>query len=393
MNQTKAGAPSAKRQGGHASTFPPALPALTSVRALLALGVVLFHYHFMWPLDDMAYTGLISRSRLAVDVFFMLSGFVLTHAYSRGLETGSFRYVDFLVARVARIFPLHLAILAGVIGIVLIARLVGAPFDARNYNGPGLAATALLVHAWFPPGLIAEWNGPSWSLSAEWFAYLLFPAYGWIGIKLRNRPLVLLTLACAGFAGLDTAYRAAFGVPLAHAEANLGILRIAPEFLAGVGLYRLGERLAVTPRRATILTAATALLMVTLMHLMADERAIIAAAALLVLGLALLSKAGADEGLSKPWMLLAGEASFALYLVHFPALIIWKGAMEALTGRSSAYVMAWWEIGVLLPVTIAAALALHLAVEVPARRWLRRRGGRKDRAGAISTAGTQPPDL
>jgi len=392
VNQTKAGAPSTKRQGGHASTFPPALPALTSVRALLALGVVLFHYHFMWPLDDMAYTGLISRSRLAVDVFFMLSGFVLTHAYSRDLETRSFHYGDFLAARIARIFPLHMTILVGVIAIVLIARLIGTPFDARNYNGPGLAATALLVHAWFPPGLMAEWNGPSWSLSAEWFAYLLFPAYGWIGIKLRSRPLLLLMLACAAFAGFDAVYRAAFGVPLAHAEANLGILRIAPEFLAGVGLYRLGERLSLTPRRATMLTAAAALLMLTLMHLMADERAIIAAAALLVLGLALLSKAGADEGLAKPWMLLAGEASFSLYLVHFPALIIWKGVMEALTGRSSAYIMAWWEFAVLLPTTMAAALVLHLAVEVPARRWLRR-GDRKHRAGAISTAGMQPPDL
>lgn len=49
----------------------------------------------------------------------------------------------------------------------------------------------------------AEWNGPSWSLSAEWFAYLTFPAFAWAGLKLRRRPILLLALTALIFLALD----------------------------------------------------------------------------------------------------------------------------------------------------------------------------------------------
>ncbi|POA46332.1 acyltransferase, partial [Pseudomonas sp. GW460-R15] len=76
----------------------------------------------------------------------------------------------------------------------------------------------LLVHAWLPKIVIAEWNGPSWSLSAEWFAYLTFPAFAWIGLVLARRPVLLIGFAGAVFIGLDLLYRAAFGDTVVHAE-------------------------------------------------------------------------------------------------------------------------------------------------------------------------------
>ncbi|QLQ13032.1 MAG: acyltransferase [Brevundimonas sp.] len=54
---------------------------LTSVRILLALGVVLFHYQLQWSLTDDGHSGLLNRARLGVDAFFILSGFILTHVY------------------------------------------------------------------------------------------------------------------------------------------------------------------------------------------------------------------------------------------------------------------------------------------------------------------------
>ncbi|MBS0489711.1 MAG: hypothetical protein JSR35_06930 [Proteobacteria bacterium] len=56
-----------------------------------------------------------------------------------------------------------------------------------------------------------------------------------------------------------------------------------------------------------------------------------------------------------------------------PILVGWKGVFSILTDRPSTYVLAWWEIAVLLPITIAAALALHLLFEGPARTWIRQR--------------------
>lgn len=376
--------------------FPANLPALTSVRFVLALGVVLFHYQLQWQWDSMSVTGLLDRARLGVDVFFILSGFVLTHAYREALDSGRLHYPRFLAARVARIYPAHLAILGFVLVMVGVASAMGAEFDGTLYNPAGLLTTLLLVHAWGPEVITAEWNGPSWSLSAEWFAYLSFPIFAWIGLKLQKRPLVLLAVSAALFISLDLVYQRTFGDVVVHAEANMGILRIVPEFLYGIALYRLGQVLRPTRGWAIAASVAAAILMLSLMHLKADDRLVVAAAGPLVLSLALLSKANADQALARPWMLAAGEASYALYLVHFPLLIGWKGVHSALTGRSSSYVLAWWEVVVLLMLTLAAAFAIHYLVEAPARAWLRRRADAiwpVARSRPAMAPGSQPPDV
>lgn len=379
-----------------AVAFPQNLPALTSVRFFLALGVVLFHYQLQWPWDTMATTGLLDKARLGVDAFFILSGFVLTHAYRDALATGQLDYRRFLVARFARIYPAHLAVLVFVIIMVTGASLLGAEFDRELYNPAGLVLTLLLVHAWLPDLVTAEWNGPSWSLSAEWFAYLAFPVFAWVGLKLARRPLLLLILAAALFLALDQLYLALFRDTVVHAELNLGVLRILPEFLYGVALYRLGERVTMSPPLAVAAAWGSAIVLLALMHFKADDRFVVAAAGPLILALALLSKAAEEGPMARPLLLLGGEASYALYLVHMPILIAWKGVVSAVTGQDSKYILAWWEVGVLLAISLAAAVALHLVVEGPARSWIRRRADRvlpAPGSKAQMTPGSQPPDL
>lgn len=376
--------------------FPSDLPALTSVRFFLALGVVIFHYQLQWPWDSTNDTGLLDRLRLGVDAFFILSGFVLTHAYREALETGRLNYGRFLLARFARVYPAHIAVLAFVGVMVVGASLVGASFDRTFYNPLGLVTTLLLVHAWFPEVVKAEWNGPSWSLSAEWFAYLAFPAFAWVGLRLRDRPGVLLAIAGLIFLGLDLLYQALFGKVVVHAEANMGVLRIIPEFLYGIALYRLGQRIELRPSVAMAAAWASTFVLLILMHLQADDRLVVVMAGPLILALALLSKGGATGPLHSRPLLLAGEASYALYLVHFPVLIAWKGVVSAMSGRDSHYVLAWWEVGVLLAGSIAAAAALHLLFERPARTWMRRQADRMwpdPAAKAKMSPGSQPPDV
>lgn len=378
------------------SPFPSDLPALTSVRFFLALGVVLFHYQLQWPWDALSVTGLLDRARLGVDVFFILSGFVLTHAYREALEARRLNYGRFLMARFARVYPAHLAVLAFVVAMVAAANLMGATFDRTFYNPLGLLTTLLLVHAWLPEVIKAEWNGPSWSLSAEWFAYLAFPAFAWIGMKLHRKPGVLLLLTGALFLGLDQFYQAFFGDVVVHAEANMGVLRIIPEFLYGIALYRLGEGLRLS-RVASIGTAwTTTLLLLAFMHVKADDRVVVAMAGPMILALGLLSKVSAEGPLAGRILRLGGEASYALYLVHMPILIAWKGVRSALDGRDSHYVLAWWEVGSLLAISIAAATTLHLCLEGPARGWIRRQADRlwpQPDAKAQMRPGSQPPDV
>lgn len=386
-------------QGAHRAAeaaFPVILPQLTSIRFFLALGVVLFHYQLQWPWDSMQATGLLDRARLGVDAFFILSGFVLTHAYRRALEAGEFSYGRFLVARFARIYPAHLVILVFVLAMVAGATLLGADFDRNFYNPLGLLATVLLVQAWLPEVITAEWNGPSWSLSAEWFAYLTFPASAWLGFTLRRKPVLLLALVAALFVGLDLLYQATVGKLLVHAEANMGILRIIPDFLYGVALYRLGERMTINRGAAAIGAWAAAIALLVLMHLKADDRLIVVMCGPLVLALALLAKAGSGGPLVSPALLIGGEASYALYLVHMPILIAWKGIISAIGDVDSHYTLAWWEVACLLPLSIAASLAIHIGFEGPARTWIRHQADRvwpSPLARAQMPSGSQPPDV
>lgn len=340
---------------------------------MLAAGVVLFHYQLTWSYDD-SFTGLFDAGWVGVDVFFILSGFILTHVYQAQLEQGSYRHVPFLLARLARIFPMHALMMGFTLVMVTGATLIGAEFDRSRLTAAGFVQSLLMVHAWFPTDVQNWWNGPSWSLSAEWSAYLVFPVYAWLGLKLRKRPLVLITFAVASFLLLDLVYRTAFGKALPYAQGSLGVLRIAPEFLYGVGLYCLGQRLS--PTRVLVLTATllAGASMLILMHLRADSRLIVAAGGPLVLSLALLTKAGVDGRLARPWMLLAGEVSYALYLVHMPLAILWKNVLGELTGRGKDYRMDAPELLALFSLTLALAYAAHFLVERPARKWIRRKG-------------------
>ena len=388
MRQDRSGtAPEAAR-----GAFPDALPALTSVRFLLALGVVLFHYQLQWSWNASAWTGLFNRAQYGVDIFFILSGFVLTHAYRQPLAEGTLDYRRFLVARIARIYPTHLLVLAFVLVMVGLAILVGAEFDRGLYNPLGLAATVLLVQAWLPQTFVADWNGPSWSLSAEWFAYLAFPAFAWIGVALAQRPWRLLSLSALVFVGAELSYQAMFGQTVVHAQANLGVLRIAPEFIYGIALYRLGQGLRPTRVQALAAGWLSATTLLLLMHFKADDRLVVLAAGPVILALAVLSTARADRLLSHPWMLVAGEASYALYLLHMPVLIGWKGVVSILTGRSSTYLLGSWEVACLLVLSTAAALIIHHRFEAPVRGKLRRETDRLWPASVARHAKATSPD-
>lgn len=352
---------------------PTILPALTSVRIFLALGVVLFHLQLTWAWPTAAYTGVIERARLGVDVFFILSGFVLAHVYSQDVETGRYSHWRFLVARLARVYPAHLAILLMMVVIALTAIAMGEAFDPASYSMSGLARTVLLVHAWTPTATPVEWNGPSWSLSAEWGAYLLFPLFAVGGLALRRWPLVLLALSGLAFVGLDAGYRRLFDDALLHAEFNLGVLRILPTFLAGVALLHLFRRLTLGPRAATAAAVVGAPIMLALMHFRAPEPLVVASAAALILALALLSKSGADGPLAWPVLIFLGEASYAIYLLHLPLLVLWKNAHGVLLGGDSNYVMPMGEAAAFLVTAVAGGAVLHAFFEKPMRLWVRAR--------------------
>lgn len=352
--------------------YPADLRALTSLRAFLAVGVVLFHYQLQWD-PSLGFSPVIERSRLAVDAFFMLSGFILAHVYGPAVAAGTFNYRRFIVARLARLYPLHLAVLTSVLIMVLGATAAGVRFDADSYPPLAFFQTLFLVQAWFPTSADLNWSGPSWSLSAEWFAYLLFPAYAWLALRLRTRPWALLAIGAAAFLTIDALYVQAFGKVLPRAEDSLGILRIAPEFLIGMALYALGHRWRFSRLVAAAGALFTTLILLGAMQLALDDRIIVALCAPVILSWSMLARADCEGPLAAPALVFAGEASFALYLVHMPVIVAFKGVVAELRGVDSAFRVTPVELAGLFVATALIAAALHLLVEKPGRAWIRRR--------------------
>ena len=163
-----------------AAPRPPAIDSLTAVRGAAALWVVLFHFspelYALLP-PTRALAPLIDRGHLAVPLFFTLSGYVLAlnHAAAFGRRLSAAGVKEFLLRRLIRIYPLHLATLLGTAAMAAVGARFGATLDPRGYGAVDFLLNLALVHAWVPEFHLT-WNYPSWSISAEWFAYLLFPA-------------------------------------------------------------------------------------------------------------------------------------------------------------------------------------------------------------------------
>jgi peptidoglycan/LPS O-acetylase OafA/YrhL len=151
--------------------------ALDAWRGICALLVALEHLNTDSLLRENAFTR---HSYRFVDFFFVLSGFVIAHAYREPLQRGGAAVRGFLVRRLGRLWPLHVVVLAVLIGVECLTAVAAQAgislghqaFTEKNTLG-AIPANLLLVHAW---GMFdtTTWNGPSWSISTEWFAYLLF---------------------------------------------------------------------------------------------------------------------------------------------------------------------------------------------------------------------------
>jgi len=336
---------------------------LTSLRFFAAFWVVLFHY---WPkLAGPAAPMLVEKGYLGVELFFILSGFILCHVYRTTVEDGRFRYGSFLWARLARVYPLHLATLVGLGAIAGAAALAGFAVDANILSWEALPANLLLVQAW---GLapVAGWNHPSWSISAEWFAYLTFPVFAWGAIKLKDRPLVAVGGVIAGVVGLYAAFQALAGFPLTQATIHWGALRIVPCFAYGCALHALWRARPARNRGEAALGAViSGAAVLTMAALGGPDAAIVVGLGAVIFFLARLAQTG-SKAFGNPAFVYLGEISYSIYMICVPWKIVFvNGAARLFELKSEQLPPALW-FAFLIGVIPLAALSYHL-IEKPAR--------------------------
>src|SRR5271168_3041237 len=182
------------------------IKALTGLRIIAAVWVVLFHFRPF--LDDAAprfgdaLAPVLNCGAQGVDLFFILSGFVLTWNYldRMGPSLSGRAALRFLWLRLARVWPVYLVTLhLAVLWIIFTLHVGHVPSpDVANLTAISYVRQILLVQLWFEPFFDGtSWDGPAWSISAEWLAYLLFGALVLVifRMKLANRARTLMVLA------------------------------------------------------------------------------------------------------------------------------------------------------------------------------------------------------
>lgn len=348
---------------------PQDLRPLTALRFGAAIWVALFAF---WPDLDVGFMpNLVAKGYLGVELFFVLSGFILCHVYLAAHGEKRFSYGSFLWARIARVYPLHIASLVGVGVLAFGALAAGMNVNGNILSWSALPANLLMVHAWgFAP--VAGWNHPSWSISAEWFAYLSFPAFAFVAWRLRERPIAAVVGAVAFLVGLYIVFPMLAGFPLTQATIAWGALRIVPCFALGCALYLMHRKVALP--RPGLMSAGFAVAIAAAGILSAPDAVIVPLCGGLILSLASLPNSRAGWLASRPAVYL-GEISYSVYMVVVPWKLLAVNAASKLTGGDDKLQLFVW-LAVFLMLPVVAAVSYHL-VEFPARRALRGMAARR----------------
>ena len=349
--------------------LPDTIPELTSVRFFAAMFVVLFHIRDDSPLMANLPTMILTKGYLGVDIFFILSGFILTHVYLVQWREGRFRYGPFMLNRFARVYPLHLVMTLAFVALYTVSSRLGILATGEGMDWSALPFHLLAVHGWGFVGHHA-WNFPSWSISSEFFAYLIFPLF-----------LVLTRIgARAGLALAVIALTAAFYLcawkfrPFTALTFDFGIIRIFFEFLLGVFIYMICAATVIGGTAARWLLLAAVAGFVAIAHFSvsnADDLSLIVLGGVVIYLLGQLSRAPGPSVMRAKPLVYLGEISYSTYMIHYMAQLVYVGAVSRLLGTPDGLPF-WAWLGLIVTIMLGSVASFHL-VEVPARNFIRRR--------------------
>lgn len=357
--------------------------SLTPLRGLAALWIVLFHFNEIVPIVQPAWTGIVRRSYVTVDYFFIMSGFVICHAYGRQLAADRSwpTIASYVRARFARIYPLHFLWLCIHVLLFLAASRFAPPVLSESdgfkqlYNVNAIPSHLTMLHA---IGFHDHrtWNGPSWSIAAEWWTYMVaIPLFAWVLSGSRWRVISVAVASLCGFLALEIGG----GQGTINFSWDYGFVRCLLGFCLGVALHQVFHLRTVASwfeRDVTFL--ATYLAGAVLLHVEVDDVVMIPVLGVMVL-------AGAHN---RGWIMRVletrplrylGDISYSIYLCQSLALMLIMVPFTVITGLLSGKPqlpglggLALWYLALYLLV-LSMASVTYRWVEVPARRWIHAR--------------------
>jgi len=367
------------------SRLPRDLPSLTGLRFFAICAVFIAHAALFTLIRTGAdYSVLHPLGALGVSLFFVLSGFVLTHA-ARESDT----VTAFWRRRFVKIYPSHVVAWIAVMAAFVFAGVPRMPPGAEVPFSHDLA-NLFLVQTLIPTDFTVDGgNGVAWSLVCEMVFYLLFPVLYPLVRRIREERLLLAAAAVVAVGWLlPLCYTALGGAPLGSPiGADLSLLQLGfayfwpisrlPEFVLGMVLARLAAH---RPSASIGVLPAVAVLAVVIVagQLFLPSIFLLSAVTLVPLGLLIHAAAvtdlrGSTSLLRAPSTVFLGKISYAFYLVHYTVLMV-----------AYFYVPATWPNAVLVLVVFVAAhlvaWALYALVERPfMRRFAVKRQLRSER--------------
>jgi len=373
-------------------TAPPAtIHALTGIRAIAAGWVVIAHFgdqlyglfpatrHIDWWIDN---------GYLGVEVFFVLSGFIISYNYADRLRSGGARYRDFLVNRFARLYPVHLVTLLAT-GLLVAAAAVAnvALNSAARYTPLSFLGNLLMLQA--APGVPA-WDAPAWSISAEALAYLTFPLTAWLLARLTTARIAVLAASAWLLIG-TAAMMAARLVTTETTAPGMALLRIATEFVAGAMLWKAwnsaGEPQGV--RWDLLAASAFVLTVVGLATLPRWEALPLVLTPLIAVFVIACAGARGPIGwmLSTRPMIFGGKISYSLYMTHFIVFEMVRKLLKWQDFADSTLVVRISVMAVYYLACFVSAVVCYKVVEEPGRRaiqrWAKRRKANRVRVSGL----------
>ncbi|MEE9391167.1 MAG: acyltransferase [Planctomycetota bacterium] len=353
---------------------PPLIISHGSLRGIAALIVVGYHLQFfgdnkIW-LEDI--TCIWSRGYVWVDFFFILSGFILTYVYGdRDVHRTPLKIRDFYVARLARVYPLHLFALC-----VVVCYRVFTQFYARITHSPNAIYTVpwvrlpdhlLLLQSW---GIFGKpvWNIPAWSISTEMFAYLLFPLILAFSISYKKLAIAAaFTVACAfyGFVGMSSGSLDIIdGWALARGLAG---------FLVGMSLcLTRSVWLRIPEKTITAIQVSSVLAIVALIELLPNDTFLIMPFVILI-GATHDDRGVVADGLSWAPLRKLGDWSYSIYILHVPVLLglsfFYPRILKFLSIEPNG-LTRFIVILLLFGLSIMSASLTFAFIEKPARKWV-----------------------
>lgn len=357
---------------------PRRFVVLDFYRFVAALGVFVFHLKNIDGSISPAWNGSFG---LFVDMFFILSGFVISYSYP-AKSTKRHSYLRFMQRRIARIYPLHLLSLLVFVGLAL-AGIQGSSASVSDF-----VLNLVLVQAWGVTDHLS-FNTPAWSISAELFCYLLFPLLMYLARSVS--PLILALIVAASYGILAHGHLPIWQERSQMYGANFdyGMLRALPSFLNGILLAILFRLSGHYRKRIVILAGvSTFALAVLILNIFAKPDLAIILFSLAIL-LTAIGESAFDRVPGAAWLARLGNTSYAVYLLHELLIILLFAPMwKHFSLSASAFPLFVLTCCVLL--TIAADVT-YAYVERPARDWINRFGSAPPRP--VATASSRDTDV